>query len=102
MIAHSLTPVACHPGFAKTELERHLDPVILEKMTFMEAWKGSLSTLMAAIGSDVAQGDYFGRDGPGEISGFPAIGEIDASARDTAVAKQLWDVGKSAAGVIYP
>jgi NAD(P)-dependent dehydrogenase (short-subunit alcohol dehydrogenase family) len=101
-IGASVLSVACHPGFTKTDLQRHLDPAILEKMTFMEAWKGSLPTLIAATGSDVVQGDYFGPDGPGEISGFPAIGEIDASARDTAVAEQLWDVGQSATGIIYP
>ena len=63
----SVLSVACHPGFTKTELQRHLDPKMLEKMTFMDAWQGSLPTLIAATGPNVAQGDYFGPDGPGEI-----------------------------------
>jgi len=98
----SVLSVGCHPGFTKTELQRHLDPKILGKMTFMDAWQGSLPTLIAATGPNVAQGDYFGPDGPGEMGGFPAIGEIDAAAQDVAAAKQLWDVGQDATGIAFP
>jgi NAD(P)-dependent dehydrogenase (short-subunit alcohol dehydrogenase family) len=98
----SVLSVACHPGFTKTDLQRHVDPAILAKMTFMDAWQGALPTLLAATGPHVAQGDYFGPDGPGELGGFPAIGEIDASALDTDVAKRLWDVGQDATGIAFP
>jgi NAD(P)-dependent dehydrogenase (short-subunit alcohol dehydrogenase family) len=98
----SVLSVACHPGFTKTDLQRHVDPAILAKMTFMDAWQGALPTLLAATGPHVAQGDYFGPDGPGELGGFPAIGEIDASALDTDVAKRLWDVGQHATGIAFP
>jgi NAD(P)-dependent dehydrogenase (short-subunit alcohol dehydrogenase family) len=101
-IEASVLSVACHPGFTKTELQRHVDPAILEKMTFMDAWQGALPTLMAATGPNVEQGDYYGPDGPGELGGFPAIGEIDASALDTAVAKRLWDVGQNVTGIAFP
>lgn len=98
----SVLSVACHPGFTKTELQRHVDPAILTKMTFMDAWQGSLPTLVAATGPNVNQGDYFGPDGPGELGGFPVIGEIDASALDTAVAKRLWDVAQDSTGIAFP
>lgn len=101
-IEASVLSVACHPGFTKTELQRHVDPAILEKMTFMDAWQGSLPTLVAATGPNVVQGDYFGPDGPGELGGFPAIGEIDASALDPAVAKRLWVVGQNETGIAFP
>jgi NAD(P)-dependent dehydrogenase (short-subunit alcohol dehydrogenase family) len=101
-IEASVLSVACHPGFTKTELQRHVDPAILEKMTFMDAWQGALPTLMAATGPNVEQGDYYGPDGPGELGGFPAIGEIDASALDPAVAKRLWDVGQNVTGIAFP
>lgn len=94
--------VACHPGFTKTELQRHIDPAILKSMTFMETWQGSLPTLMAATGSSVAQGDYYGPDGPSEFGGFPAIGEIDASALDAIAAQKLWDVGEDVTGITFP
>lgn len=98
----SVLSVACHPGFTKTELQRHVDPKMLEKITFMDAWQGALPTLIAATGPNVAQGDYFGPDGPGEFGGLPAIGEIDAAARDTVVARQLWDVGQDVTGIAFP
>lgn len=98
----SVLSVACHPGFTKTELQRHIDPAILEKMTFMDTWQGALPTLVAATEPHVKQGDYYGPDGPGEFGGFPAIGEIDASALDVDVAKQLWNVGQDATGIAFP
>ena len=94
--------VACHPGFTKTELQRHIDPAILQGMTFMETWQGALPTLLAAIGPDVKQGDYYGPDGPGELGGFPAIGEIDASALDAKSAQKLWEVGQDVTGIAFP
>jgi len=93
--------VACHPGFTKTELQRHLDPSILGKMTFMEAWQGALPTLVAATGH-VKSGDYFGPDGPGEMGGFPVLGVIDGAALDAAVADRLWAVGEDVTGVVFP
>ena len=98
----SVLSVACHPGFTKTELQRHVDPAMLAKMTFMEAWQGALPTLLAATGANVMQGDYYGPDGPGELAGFPAIGEIDASALDTGLAKRLWEVGQDVPGMVFP
>ena len=85
--------VACHPGFTKTELQRHIDPKILKKMNFMDTWKGSLPTLLAATNKKAKTGDYYGPDGEGEYSGFPALGLIDKSALDQEVAKKLWEVG---------
>ena len=93
--------VACHPGFTKTELQRHLDPEILGKMTFMEAWQGALPTLVA-VTDHVKSGDYFGPDGPGEMGGFPALGVIDGAALDAAVADRLWAVGEDVTGVVFP
>jgi NAD(P)-dependent dehydrogenase (short-subunit alcohol dehydrogenase family) len=87
----SILSIACHPGFTKTELQRHLDPAMLTKMTFMDTWQGSLPTLLAATGSDVKAGDYYGPDGEGEFGGFPALGTIDNSALDIDLAKRLWD-----------
>lgn len=94
--------VACHPGFTKTNLQRHVDPAILEKMVFMEAWQGSLPTIVAATGEDVKQGDYYGPDGPKEMGGFPALGVIDKAALNIDVAAKLWELGQEATGVVFP
>jgi NAD(P)-dependent dehydrogenase (short-subunit alcohol dehydrogenase family) len=94
--------VACHPGFTKTNLQRHVDPGILEKMVFMEAWQGSLPTIVAATGENVKQGDYYGPDGPKEMGGFPALGVIDNAALDRDVGAKLWELGQEATGVVFP
>ncbi|MFC1831824.1 oxidoreductase [Thermodesulfobacteriota bacterium] len=98
----SILSVACHPGFTKTNLQRHVDPAILEKMVFMEAWQGSLPTIVAATGEDVKQGDYYGPDGPKEMGGFPALGVIDNAALNIDVAAKLWELGQEATGVVFP
>ena len=59
----------------------------------MDTWKGSLPTLLAATNKKAKTGDYYGPDGEGEYSGFPALGLIDKSALDQEVAKKLWEVG---------
>jgi|TARA_B110000967_G_C18783020_1_gene509329 NAD(P)-dependent dehydrogenase (short-subunit alcohol dehydrogenase family) len=89
----TILSVACHPGFTKTELQRHIDPEILKKMTFMDTWQGSLPTLLAATNKNAKSGDYYGPDGEGEYGGFPASGVIDNSALDLEIAKKLWEVG---------
>jgi NAD(P)-dependent dehydrogenase (short-subunit alcohol dehydrogenase family) len=89
----NILSVACHPGFTKTELQRHINPEILKKMNFMDTWQGSLPTLLAATNKDAQSGDYYGPDGEGEYGGFPALGVIDKSALDNEAAKKLWEVG---------
>ncbi|MFT4851420.1 MAG: NAD(P)-dependent dehydrogenase (short-subunit alcohol dehydrogenase family) [Sediminicola sp.] len=89
----NILSVACHPGFTKTELQRHISAEILKKMNFMDTWQGSLPSLLAATNRNAKSGDYFGPDGEGEYGGFPALGVIDKSALDQEVAKKLWEVG---------
>jgi NAD(P)-dependent dehydrogenase (short-subunit alcohol dehydrogenase family) len=98
----AILSMACHPGFTKTDLQRHLDPKILEGMVFMEAWQGSLSTIVAATKSDAKQGNYYGPDGPGEIGGFPALAVIDNVALDDKVAKRLWSKAEEYTGIVFP
>ena len=94
--------VACHPGFTKTDLQRHLDPKILGGLVFMEAWQGSLSTLVAATKIGLQQGDYYGPDGPGELGGFPVLAVIDDAARKDKVANRLWSEAQKYTGMSFP
>lgn len=98
----SVLSVGCHPGFTTTELQRHVDPAMLQGLTFMDTWQGSLPTLMAATAEAVNQGAYFGPDGPSEMGGFPALGVIDDAALDDDVAAKLWETGETATGVSFP
>jgi len=98
----SILSVACHPGFTKTELQRHLDPKILGGLVFMAAWQGSLPTLVAATKVGLQQGDYYGPDGPGEMGGFPMVAVIDDAALKSDVASRLWGEAQQATGVAFP
>jgi NAD(P)-dependent dehydrogenase (short-subunit alcohol dehydrogenase family) len=82
--------IPCHPGITKTDLQRHLDPKVFEKMKFMDTWQGSLPTLIAATKPKVQSGEYYGPDGEGELSGFPALGVIDNAALNDELSKKLW------------
>ncbi|MGK0307863.1 MAG: NAD(P)-dependent dehydrogenase (short-subunit alcohol dehydrogenase family), partial [Urechidicola sp.] len=82
--------IGCHPGFTKTELQRHLNPDILKNFKFMDAWQGSLPTLFAATNKSVKAGDYYGPNGEGEYSGFPSLGIIDKSALEVGLSEKLW------------
>ena len=83
--------VACHPGITKSELQRHVDPAFLKERTFMETWKGSLPTLVAATKADIKYDDYYGPDGEKEWAGFPALGIIEEHALNLELGNSLWE-----------
>jgi NAD(P)-dependent dehydrogenase (short-subunit alcohol dehydrogenase family) len=89
----AILSIACHPGFTKTELQKYINPEYLKKMTFMDAWQGSLPTLMAATKKDAKSGEYYGPDGEGEFSGFPALGVIEEFALSLELGEKLWEIG---------
>jgi hypothetical protein len=64
-------------------------------MNFMDTWQGSLPTLLAATSTEAISGDYYGPDGEGEFSGFPALGVISESALDPELGKKLWSLGQA-------
>ena len=62
---------------------------------------GALPTVLAALGDDVAGGDYIGPRGPAEMRGYPVKVKATRTARDPQVAARLWDVSESLTGVTY-
>lgn len=88
---NEILSVACHPGITKSELQRHVDSDFLKQRTFMETWKGSLPTLVAATKTDINSSDYYGPDGEKEWAGFPALGIVDERALDVELGNQLWN-----------
>jgi hypothetical protein len=70
--------------------------------SYILAWQGSLSTLVAATKVDVRPGEYYGPDGQNEMGGFPALAVIDDAALDNEIADRLWNEGQEYTGVIYP
>ncbi len=104
--------VACHPGYAATNLQA-AGPR-MEGSTWMEslselgnriaaqsAAMGALPTLYAATAPAVRGGDYIGPDGFGELWGHPKKVPSNTRSHDTAVAAKLWEVSEQLTGVRY-
>ena len=104
--------VACHPGYAATNLQ--LAGPRMEGSSFLEslsefgnrvfaqdAAMGALPTLYAATAPDVRGGDYIGPDGLGEMKGYPRKVQSNRRSRDSAVAAKLWETSEKLTGVRY-
>jgi NAD(P)-dependent dehydrogenase (short-subunit alcohol dehydrogenase family) len=103
-----LVSVAAHPGFAATNLGRHVSPLFdlgvrLARVVGVaqSAEMGALPTLYAATAPDVAGGEYFGPDGKGEERGYPVRVPASARARDEADAARLWEISERLTGVRF-
>lgn len=96
--------LGCHPGGALTELTRHL-PLPMRLLTplatpfFNSAAQGAWPTLQAATSANVQGGDYLGPQGLGEISGKSGRASTTHTARDPAVARELWERSVDLTGV---
>ena len=104
--------VACHPGFAATNLQfagarmegstwTEWGMTLVNRLFAQSAAMGALPTLYAAVADDVENGDVIGPDGIGEAWGHPAKVKPGASARDDAAARRLWEVSEALTGVHY-
>lgn len=93
---------ACHPGFASTDLSRHLGPLKflfpIAGMIFNSAEQGAWPTLQAAAGK-IESGAYYGPQRLFETSGTSGIAKRSKASRDTDLARRLWDVSIEMTGV---
>lgn len=94
--------VAAHPGYTATNLQgdalwaRVVNPLVGQTPAM-----GALPTLRAATDPNAKPNDYYGPDGIGEMRGYPKhVGRSEA-AKDTTVAKRLWEVSENLTGVLY-
>ena len=108
----SAISVACHPGYAATELQfagpKMEGSSVMERIMALgnqllaqDAATGALPTLYAATATDVQGGDYIGPDGIGELWGQPKKVEPVARARDPELAARLWQISAELTGVGY-
>jgi len=104
--------VACHPGYAATNLQavgpRMSGSSTMEylteignKLLSQSAAMGALPTEYAAASPAVGGGDYIGPDGMGELWGHPTKVGCSAAANDAASAKKLWEISEQLTGVHY-
>jgi NAD(P)-dependent dehydrogenase (short-subunit alcohol dehydrogenase family) len=99
---------AAHPGYAATNLQFHSGSRLLDlvsdvgnRLIAQDENGGALPTLYAAI-ADIPGNSFAGPSGFMEQRGAPKlVGRSDA-AKDTGVARRLWDVSEELTGVRFP
>ena len=107
-----LLSVACHPGYAATNLQavgpRMQGSSVMEYLTEVgnkylaqSAAMGAEPTEYAAVSPEVHGGDYIGPSGFAEQHGHPKKVGRSAAARDAASARKLWDVSEQLTDVHY-
>jgi NAD(P)-dependent dehydrogenase (short-subunit alcohol dehydrogenase family) len=108
----STISVACHPGYAATELQ--FAGARMDRSSFMErvfvlgnqllaqdAASGALPMIYAATAPDVRGGEYFGPDGMGEMWGSPRRRASNGRSHDAAAAARLWAESEELTRVRY-
>jgi NAD(P)-dependent dehydrogenase (short-subunit alcohol dehydrogenase family) len=99
--------VATHPGATQTELARYMNKdefkaAVQRFGSLIDAAQGALSTLYAAVSSEVIKGAFYTPDQDGGIRGFPTKASIAPNASDEIVAKKLWSLAEQVTGICYP
>lgn len=92
--------VAAHPGWVKTELQRHSG--VLQFFTNIMAQgadMGALPTLRAAVESSAISKDYFGPANFFATRGHPVKATPHDRAYDKKAACQLWEISEKMTGV---
>jgi len=101
--------VAAHPGWARTELQRHakqswwMNALMTGFGSFMaqDALGGALPLLRAATDPAAIGGDYFGPSGFQEMKGAPVRVESTARSQDADLQQRLWRCSELSTGVSY-
>ena len=97
--------LAAHPGFADTELMRHLPgfiPDFFWRPFAQPTDMGALPTLRAATDPGAQGGQYYGPDGIGEVQGSPKAVESSKQSHNEDLQHRLWMVSEELTGVTYP
>ena len=105
-VGSSTLSVAAHPGISITELGKHQNKFkyfmfkIFGSHLLHKPADGALPTLLAAIGTDVKGGEYYGPTGnKKETKGPPGLARSKSKARDEGIAKRLWSISEELTGV---
>ena len=110
----TVTSIACHPGYSATNLQsagvgmeggsgffRNLYAVT-NRLVAQSATKGSYPLALAVADPTAKPGAYYGPTGLAQLGG--AVGEsfIDPRAKDTEVARKLWEATEALVGPFFP
>ncbi len=108
----STISVACHPGYAATNLQavgpqmsgsRFMQAVFqaANRLFAQSAAMGALPVLYAATAPEVVGGDYIGPRQWGGAHGYPGKARSSPRSYDADLAKRLWDASETLTGVHY-
>ncbi|QLC34829.1 SDR family oxidoreductase (plasmid) [Halarchaeum sp. CBA1220] len=108
----SVTSVACHPGYAATNLQRRgpeaegsrLRLLLMEAANALlaqSAERGAWPLLYAATHPSIDGGEYVGPGGFRNMRGHPTTQESSERSYDRATARRLWSVSEELTGVTY-
>ncbi len=99
---------AAHPGYASTNLQFHSENRLFEiigsagnRLVAQDENGGALPTLYAAV-ADVPGNSFAGPSGFMEQRGAPRLVGRSKAARDSGLARRLWDVSEQLTGVRFP
>jgi len=106
------TSVACHPGYADTNLQRRgpersgstlrLSLMKVANAVFaQDPEQGALPLLYAATADGIDGGEYIGPNGFMNMRGYPASATPSDRARNLDTAARLWGVSEELTGVEY-
>ena len=99
---HSTLATACHPGWTRTDLQRHtLFFRIMNPLVSQRPPMGALPTLYAAMADDIEGGEYVGPRRLGGLRGYPKIASSSDRSHDKEAATRLWKVSEDMTGVVY-
>ena len=94
--------VAAHPGWTRTNLQRHSSLAeALNPIFAMKQWQGALPTLFAAAAPEVEGGGYYGPKGFYEMRGYPTKVGSTPESRDEHKARRLWEISEDLTGVRF-
>ena len=94
--------IAAHPGWTKTELDRHIGLVgVISSIIGQKSKMGVLPTLRAATDLEAISGDYFGPSRFREMRGNPIKVKSNEMSHNVQKAEQLWQVSEKLTGIKY-
>ncbi|MEE6209182.1 oxidoreductase [Salarchaeum sp. III] len=108
----SVTSVACHPGYAATNLQlrgpeaegsrlRTLAMKAANVVVAQSAERGAWPLLYAATNPDIDGGEYIGPTGLFNMRGHPGRQESSERSHDDDTARRLWGVSEDLTGVTF-
>jgi NAD(P)-dependent dehydrogenase (short-subunit alcohol dehydrogenase family) len=102
---------AVHPGYTQTELIANGQGArsmfsrwsrAVGKLISQSAADGALPALFAATSEDALPGGFYGPGGRFELTGPPVAANLTKSAKDEAIARNLWQISEQLTGVKSP